>query len=132
MVYLERPMFRARIAKLNPQYELQDQKCLVKHQIPHNKVKTKIVILKLEEAAHLSVTTDICGYMSTTDLSVTTNNPFMSSTVYFIDSDCICNLYMLNTVFLFSDHTWQNIAEIFQDILGNWNISVSHVIKQWQ
>ena len=58
---IERPGFRAMIAKLNPRYELQGQKYFVEHQLPqlYNEVKTKIVISKLEEAAHLSVTTDM-------------------------------------------------------------------------
>ena len=34
---------------------------------------------------------------------------------------------MLGHSSLFSDHTGQNIAEAFQDVLGNWNISVSRV-----
>ena len=57
---VERPGFRAMIAKLNPRYELPGRKYFVEHQLPqlYNEVKTKIVIPKLDEAAHLSVTTD--------------------------------------------------------------------------
>ena len=94
----------------------------MEHQLPqlYNEVKTKIVIPKLEEAAHQSVTTDMWTSHS--------NSPFMSFTVHFIDSawhlQCLC----LDTVPLFSDHTGQNIAEAFQDVLGNWNISMSCVI----
>ena len=118
---VERPGFRAMIAKLNPRYELPGRKYFVEHQLPqlYNEVKTKIVIPKLEEAAHLSVTTDMWTSNS--------NTPFMSFTVHFIDSAWLLQSLCLDTVPLFSDHTGQNIAEAFQDVLANWNISMSRV-----
>ena len=118
---VERPGFRAMIAKLNPRYELPGRKYFVEHQLPqlYNEVKTKIVIPKLEEAAHLSVTTDMWTSNS--------NTPFMSFTVHFIDSAWHLQSLCLDTVPLFSDHTGQNIAEAFQDVLANWNISMSRV-----
>ena len=82
-------------------------------------MKTKIVIPKLEEATHLSVTTDMWTSNS--------NNLFVSFTVHFIDSAWHLQSLCLDTAPLFSDHTGQNIAEAFQDVLGNWNICVSRV-----
>ena len=118
---IERPGFRAMVAKLNPRYELPGRKYFVEHQLPqlYNEVKTKIVIPKLEEAAHLSVTTDMWTSNS--------NSPFMSFTVHFIDSAWHLQSLCLDTVPLFSDHMGQNIAIAFQDVLGNWNISMSRV-----
>ena len=118
---VERPGFKAMIAKLNPLYELLGRKYFVEHQLPqlYNEVKTKTVIPKLEEAAHLSVTTDMWTSNS--------NSPFMSFTVHFINSARHLQSLCLDTVPLFSDHTGQNIAEAFQDVLVNWNISMSRV-----
>ena len=118
---IERLGFRAMIAKLNPRYELPGRKYFVEHQLPqlYNEVKTKIVIPKLDEAAHLSVTTDLWTSNS--------NNPFTSFRVHFIDPAWHLQSLCLDTVPLFSDHTGQNIAEAFHDVLGNWNISVSRV-----
>ena len=58
---VERSRFRAMMAKFNPQYELPGRKYFVEHQLPqlYNEVKTKIVIPKQEEAAHLSATIDL-------------------------------------------------------------------------
>ena len=101
---VERPGLRAMIAKLNPRYELPGRKYFVEHQLPqlYNEVKTRIVNPKLEEAAHLSVTTTMWTSNS--------NNPFMSFTVHFIDSAWHLQSFCLD---LFSDHTGQNIAEAF-------------------
>ena len=51
----------------------------------------------------------------------------MSFTVHFIDPAWHLQSLCLDTVLLFSDHTGQNIAEAFHDVLGNWNISVNRV-----
>ena len=93
----------------------------MEHQLPqlYNEVKTKVVIPKLEQATNFSVTTDMWTSNS--------NNPFMSFTIHFIDSDWRLQALCLDTVPLFNDHTGQNIAEAFQDVLANWNISMSHI-----
>lgn len=118
---VERPGFRAMMAKLNPRYELPGRKYFVEHQLPqlYNEVKTKVVIPKLEKATNFSVTTDMWTSNS--------NNPFMSFTVHFVDSDWCLQALCLDTVPLFNDHTGQNIAETFQDVLANWNISMSRI-----
>ena len=56
---VERPGFRAMIAKLNPRYELLGRKYFVEHQLPqlYNEVKAKIVIPKL----HTFQLQPICG-----------------------------------------------------------------------
>ena len=84
---VERPGFRTMVAKLNPRYELPGRKYFVEHQLPqlYNEVKTKVVIPKLEQVAHFSVTTDLWTSNS--------NSPFMSFTIHFIDSDwCLQSL----------------------------------------
>ena len=51
----------------------------------------------------------------------------MSFTIHFIDSDWHLQALCLDTIPLFNDHTGQNIAEAFQDVLANWNISMSRI-----
>ena len=89
------------IAKLHLRYELPGWKYFVEHQLPqlYNEVKPKIVILKLEEAAHLSVTTDMWTSNS--------NSPYMSLMAHFIDSAWHLQSLCLDTVPLFSDHIRQ-------------------------
>ena len=96
----------------------------MEHQLPqlpqlYNEVKTKVVIPKLEQAAHFPLMTDLWTNNS--------NSPFMSFTIHSIDSDwCLQSLY-LDIVPLYNDHTGHNIAEAFQDVLANWNISTSRI-----
>ena len=51
----------------------------------------------------------------------------MSFTIHFIDSDWCLQSLCLDIVPLYNDHTGQNIAEAFQDVLANWNISMSRI-----
>ena len=110
------------MAKLNPRYELPGQKYFVEHQFPHlyNEVKENIVIPKLAQASHFAVTTDLWTSNS--------NSPFMSFTVHFIDFNWHLQSLCLDTVAIFQDHTGKNIAEAFQDVLGNWGRSISSVV----
>ena len=109
------------IAKLHQRNELPGRKYFVEYQLPqlYNEVKPKIVILKLEEAVHLSVTTDMWTSNS--------NSPYMSLMAHFINSAWHLQSLYLDTIPFFSDRMGQNIAEAFQDVLANWNISISHV-----
>ena len=93
----------------------------MEHQLPqlYNEVKTKVVIPKLQQAAHFSMTTDLWTSNS--------NSPFMSFTIPLVDSDWYLHSLCLDTVPLYNDHTGQNIAEAFQDVLANWNISMSRI-----
>ena len=94
----------------------------MEHQFPHlyNEVKENIVIPKLAQASHFAVTTDLWTSNS--------NSPFMSFTIHFIDSNWRLQSLCLDTVAIFQDHTGKNITEAFQDVLGNWGLSISRVV----
>ena len=119
---VEKPGFRALVAKLNPRYELPGRKYFVEHQFPHlyNELKENIVIPRLAQASHFAVTTDLWTSNS--------NSPLMSFTIHFIDSNWHLQSLCLDTVAIFQDHTGKNIAEAFQDVLGNWGLSISRVV----
>jgi len=119
---VEKPGFRALVAKLNPRYELPGRKYFVERQFPqlYNEVKDKTVLPKLAQATHFAVTTDLWTSNS--------NSPFMSFTVHFIDPKWHLQSLCLDTVAIFQDHTGKNIAEAFQDVLANWGLDISHVV----
>ena len=52
----------------------------------------------------------------------------MSFTVHFIDSNWDLQSVCLDTVPLFEDHTGQNIADTFEEVLGNWNLCSSQLV----
>ena len=118
---VERPECKALIAKLSPRYVIPSRKHFVEHEIPqlYREVKENIV-QRLQEAEFFAVTTDLWTSNS--------NNPFMSFTVHFIDSNWDFQSLCLDTVSLFEDHTGQNIADAFEEVLGNWNLCSSRLV----
>ena len=117
-ITVERPGFKALISKLSPRYVIPSRKHFVEHEIPqlYSKVKENVV-QRLKEAEFFAVTTDLWTSHS--------NNPFMSFTVHFIDSNWDLQSICLDTVPLFEDHTGQNIADAFEEVRGNWNLCSS-------
>ena len=68
-------------------------------------------------------------FAATSDLWTScTNHLYLSYTVHFIDKEFALKSFCLDTVPLFEDHTGQNIAEAFQDILANWDLSTEHLV----
>ena len=53
---------------------------------------------------------------------------YLSYTVHFIDGAWSLQSFLLDTVPLFEDHTGQNIAEAFQDILANWSLTPDNLV----
>ena len=65
-------------------------------------------------------------FAATTDLwTSAAKHPYLSLTVHFISDEWSLETVCLDTVPLFIDHTGQNLAEAFQDVLGNWNLRTS-------
>ena len=52
----------------------------------------------------------------------------LSLTVNFISDEWSLETVCLDTVPLFIDHTGQNLAEAFQDVLENWNLSQNRLV----
>lgn len=55
-------------------------------------------------------------------------HPYLSYTVHFIDGAWSLQSFLLDTVPLFEDHTGQNIAEAFQDILANRSLTPDNLV----
>ena len=101
------------VAKLNPRHVLPSRKHFVELEIPqvYSEMKEKVVLLKLQEAKHFSITNDMW--------TSTSNHSFMSFTVHFIDSDWALQSFCIDTVPIFEDRTGQNIAHAFLEVLQN-------------
>ena len=68
-------------------------------------------------------------YSGTTDLwTSTSNHPYLSLTIHFINQQWELHSFCLDTVPLFKDHTGETIADAIQDILLNWGLSVDNLV----
>ena len=71
---VEKPGFKAMIAKLNPRYKIPSRKYFADQEVPHlyNKVKDTVVVPKLQELEYFSATTDFWTSQA--------NHPYLSYT----------------------------------------------------
>ena len=104
------------VAKLNPRHVLPSRKHFVELEILrlYSEVKEKLVLPRLEEAKHFSITSDTW--------TSTSYHSFMSFTVHFINSDWTLQSFCLDAVPIF-DHTGQNIAHAFREVFQDWNLN---------
>ena len=118
---VEKPGFRHLVAKLDPKYNLPSRKYFSKQEIPNlfAQVRTD-VIKKLSEANYYAATTDLWTSLC--------NHPYLSYTVHFINNEWKIYSFCLDTVPLLKDHTGQNLAEAFQDILRNWRLDSDNLV----
>jgi len=66
---------------------------------------------------------------ATTDLwTSAAKHPYLSLTVHSISDEWSLETVCLDTAPLFMDHMGQNLAEAFQDILANWNLSQDKLV----
>ena len=70
---------------------------------------------KLREMKYFAATSDLW--------TSSAKHPYLSYTIHFIDDAWSLQSFLLGTVPLFEDHTGQNIAKAFKDILGNWGLT---------
>ena len=118
---VEKPGFRHLVAKLDPKYNLPSRKYFSKQEIPSlfAQVRTD-VMKKVSEANYYAATTDLW--------TSSCNHPYLSYTVHFINNEWKMCSFCLDTVPLFEDHTGQNLAEAFQDILRNWELDSDNLV----
>lgn len=69
---------------------------------------------KLKSAVYYSATTDLW--------SSVTSVPFISLTVNFTDNEWNMKNYMLETLYMPQDHTGDNIAQVIEQCLEEWNL----------
>ncbi len=112
---VDKPGFKRMLATFDSRYEPPSRKYFSKTAIPHlyssvkERVEGEIVSLKF--------------FSSTTDLwSSGTMHPYMSFTIHYITVDWELRTSCLQTQFLPSDHTGDNLAEALEAVLDAWNL----------
>ena len=75
---------------------------------------------KLRETKYFAATSDLW--------TSSAKHPYLSYTIHFIDYAWSLQSFLLDTVPLFEDHTGQNIAEAFKDILANWGLTPDNLV----
>jgi len=109
---VDKPGFRNLVAKLDPKYNLPSRKHFSKYEIPSLFAQVKIdVIKKVSEVTYYAATTDLW--------TSSCNHPYLSYTVPFINDNWKISSFCLDTVPMFEDHTGQNLADAFHDVLDN-------------
>ena len=119
---VEKPGFKAMVAKLNPRYKIPSRKHFAEQEIPrlYNSVKETNVTPKLKEIEYFSATTDFWTSQA--------NHPYLSYTIHFVDKEWNLVTFCLETVPLFEDHCGENIVEAISDIHANWNLSSDNLV----
>lgn len=112
---VEKPGFKRMLATFDRRYEPPSRKYFSKTAIPRlyssvkETVETKIASMKF--------------FSSTTDLwSSGTQHPYMSFTIHYITENWEMKTSCLQTQFLPSDHTGDNLAEALESVLEAWNL----------
>ena len=119
---IEKSGFKLLVSKLNPRYNLPSRKHFTEVEIPklYAEVRDTVVKPKLAEVEFFSATTDLRTSRA--------KHPYLSLTVHFIDPSWSLQAIILETIPMFEDHSGQNIAEAFVDVLGNWDLDISKLV----
>ncbi len=112
---VERPGFKRMLSAFDQRYELPGRKYFSQTAIPslYNKTREKVES-ELQSVMFFSATTDLW--------SSETLHPYMSYTVHFITDSWEYRNLSLQTAFLPSDHTGDNLAEALTTALDSWNL----------
>lgn len=119
---VEKPGFRKLLATLDSKYQLPSRRHFAEQELPrlYTEVREKHVMPKLSKLTFFSATTDLWTSAA--------KHPYLSLTVHFISDEWSLETVCLDTAPLFMDNTGQNLAEAFQDISVNWNLSQDKLV----
>ena len=119
---VEKPGFRKPLATLDSKYQLPSRRHFAAQELPrlYTEVREKHVMPKLSKLTFFSSTTDLWTSAA--------KHPYLSLTAHFISDEWSLETICLDTAPLFMDHTGQNLAEAFQDIVANWNLSQDKLV----
>jgi hypothetical protein len=84
----------------------------------YNEVREEIERNLLAEATHFASTTDMWTSRA--------QDPYISFTVHYVDSNWDLQTHCLQTQYLPSDHTGEVIMESLTEILNNWNLDITN------
>lgn len=112
---VEKSGFQNMIKVLNPRYTLPTLKMVECTLIPdlYESTKSKVTGL-IANAKHVAVSIDIWKYMN--------KDPFITTTVYFIDDNIRYRSFVLTTKKLIANYTAKYLSEVLLDIFKCWKI----------
>ena len=120
---VERPGFLKLMKKAAPLYKVPKRKYFSKTVIPRmcNEVKADMTT-KLTQGSWFAATTDIWTS------SGGGGEPYLSFTIHFVSEQWKLESICLETVLFPDDHTADNITEMMENILEEWNIKQDQVV----
>lgn len=116
---VEKPGFQHLMKKAVPQYKMPSRNFFASNSIPkmYNEVRASVQS-KIAEGKWFSATTDLWTGSSGG------GEPYISLTVHYLSPQWELHSHCLETMYFPEDHTADNIAEVFTNMLQEWNISV--------
>lgn len=120
---VERPGFLRLMRKAFPLYKVPGRQYFSKTLIPdmYNRVKDE-TIAKLAQGSSFAATTDIWTS------SGGGGEPYLSFTIHFVTPEWELESRCLETVIFPEDHTAENIREMIENILQEWNIKKEQLV----
>lgn len=119
---VERPGFLKLMKKAAPLYKVPSRKYFSKTVIPQMYNEVKADITKLTQGSWFAATTDIWTS------SGGGGEPYLSFTIHFVSEECKLESICLETVLFPDDHTTENITEMMENILEEWNIKQEQLV----
>lgn len=115
---VEKQGFRRLIELLDPRYDTPSSKYFSQTAIPKLYGQTRERIATVVQGAEF--------FAATTDMwSSMTSEPYLSYTVHFIGEDWDLQSVCLETLYLPEDHSADNLAEAFENVLDQWQLDAS-------
>ncbi|XP_071845427.1 E3 SUMO-protein ligase ZBED1-like [Apostichopus japonicus] len=119
---VEKRGFKEMIRTFDPRYELPSRKYFTQTAIPKLYNKTK-------EAIKEELGKEVDFFSATSDLwSSRRMEPYMSLTAHYIDSNWKLQSRCLETIFVPQDHIALNLAEVFKEVLSDWDLPTTKLV----
>ena len=112
---VEKPGFRKMLSTFDQQYVPPSRKYFSKTAVPHLYSATRETVeIELKNIEFFSSTSDLW--------SSETLHPYISYTIHYINKEWEMKSFCLQTAFLPTDHTGDNLAEDLEATLDGWNL----------
>lgn len=117
---VEQPGLKKMLNAFNPRYEVPSRNYFTRNAIPslYNEVREKIERNLLTEVTHFSSTTDMWTSRA--------QDPYISFTIHYIDSNWDLQTHCLQTQYLPNDHTGEVIMDSLTETINNWNLDITN------
>ena len=116
---VEQPGLKKMLKTFNPRYEVPSRNYFTRNAIPslYNEAHDKIERNMINEVTYFASTTDMWTSRA--------QDPYISFTVHYVDSNWDLQNHCLQTQYLPSDHTGEVIMEPLTETINNWNLDIA-------